>query len=123
MVRRPQNPNAYWVVHALVHEDDRAPSWLPWLGVARRALDEFESVNANGILVWSERTKAFAAGAPRFYDVVIEQDLVVLPVDRTPLDQRLSGLRQIEWTNNADIFWQWRVANGVPSDHVDRPKH
>lgn len=87
----------------------------------RLEVHEFAKGAPNTIVIWTARMAAQITTHPEFVSTAVERRFMLLPRDSTPVPRELSDLRRLEWTTPADIYWQWRVANGAPPDHVDRP--
>lgn len=86
-------------------------------------LSRYAEASANALIVWTETTRRFALANPGFVSTAIERPFMVLAKRDALIDSPLDALRRLEWTNVADIYWQWRVAKGMPEHVVNRPKH
>jgi hypothetical protein len=90
-------------------------------GLRRIALRLFEEADANAIVLWTRRAAESVQSFARFSEIAHERQFLLLPCDGTLIPEPLSDLRRLEWTKPADVYWQWRVANGAPVNHVKRP--
>lgn len=92
-------------------------------GIRRLDLARYGEADDNAILIWIERSRDLVINRAAFTQAAVAKGFMLLPRDGTPIPADLAALRRLEWTNAADVYWQWRVANGAPLDHVRRPKH
>jgi hypothetical protein len=82
---------------------------------------DFGRASDNAIVSWTAQTRDAVVDLERFAAVAAERRFMLLSPDQTPIPPALANLRRLEWTKPADIYWQWRIANGAPADHVNRP--
>lgn len=83
----------------------------------------YQEATERALVAWTERTRAHIKEHPHFVDRALELSFMILAPKEAFIDAPLDRLHRLEWTNPADIFWQWRVARGLPEHVVNRPCH
>jgi hypothetical protein len=83
-----------------------------WLPDVRRARE-------NAMLLWTLHTQE-RNDLSALAEIAIAKRFLAIPVG-IAVPSELSALRRLDWTNAQYVYWQWRVTNGAPADHVHRP--
>lgn len=83
----------------------------------------YQEAAERALVAWTDRTRAYIKAHPDFVPRAQELSFMILAPKDAVIDAPLDQLQRIDWTNPADIYWQWRVARGLPESVVDRPKH
>lgn len=94
-----------------------------WIGPRRFDLSRYEEVSANALVLWTDKTRSFARASSAFVATCLQRPFLILAHTEGVIDAPLDEARRLEWTNAADIYWQWRVAKGMPEHLINRPKH
>lgn len=85
-------------------------------------LERLNRLPPRSILMWSRYAASMPSQAISVLEAHKESDrLAILNRDESPLPAGLITCVQLEWTNPADVWWQYRVLHGVPAGLTDRP--